>query len=74
MREFLHVDDLVAAVRFVLENQMEHYLYNVGTGKDVKFIRELANLVSEVTEFKGHVTWDSSKPDGTLGSCWMLQD
>ena len=64
MREFLHVDDLAAAVRFVLENQMEGYLFNVGTGKDVT-IKELANLVKEVTEFTGHVSWDSSKPDGT---------
>ena len=35
MREFLHVDDLGQAVLFALENKLDDYLYNVGTGVDL---------------------------------------
>lgn len=37
---------------------------NIGTGKDLT-IKELAQLVKEIVGFKGHITWDSFKPDGT---------
>jgi len=36
----------------------------VGTGTDVT-IRELTEIVAEVTGFRGKVRWDASKPDGT---------
>lgn len=38
---------------------------NVGTGVDVS-IMELAQMVAWVTGFKGRITNDPSKPDGTL--------
>lgn len=37
---------------------------NVGTGKELT-IKELSELVAKVTEFKGVIEFDSSKPDGT---------
>ena len=64
MREFLHVDDLGSAVLFALENKLEEYLYNVGTGVDIT-ISDLAASIQRVTEHKGSIIWDSSKPDGT---------
>jgi GDP-L-fucose synthase len=63
-REFLHVDDLSDAVVFALENQFQHNLYNVGTGKDLT-IMELAELIQKVVGHKGKIIWDKSKPDGT---------
>ncbi|KAL2458219.1 putative GDP-L-fucose synthase 2 [Abeliophyllum distichum] len=64
LREFLHVDDLADAVVFLMENYsgLEHV--NVGSGKEVS-IKELAELVKDVVEYKGEIVWDSSKPDGT---------
>lgn len=64
MREFLHVDDLAQAVRFVLEQNIEGSLYNVGTGSDLT-IKALAELVQKVVGHKGLINWDDSKPDGT---------
>ena len=29
-------------------------------------IKDLAKLISEKTGFKGEISWDSSKPDGTF--------
>lgn len=63
-REFLHVDDLAAAVVHLGKtyNSSEHL--NIGTGEDLT-IKELAEIVAELAGFKGELAWDSSKPDGT---------
>ncbi len=70
-REFLYVDDLAAAVIFILENLDADDLYaqgishiNVGTGEDIK-ISEAADLISEIIGFEGKIEYDKSKPDGT---------
>jgi len=73
MREFLHVDDMAAASVHVMELDDATYQahtqpmlshINVGTGVDCS-IRELAETVARVTEFRGRLVFDSSKPDGT---------
>ncbi|MCW9713054.1 GDP-L-fucose synthase [Aliifodinibius salicampi] len=64
MREFLHVDDVADAVFFALNHEMEHDLYNVGTGKDIT-IKDLALLIQDITGHEGDINWDTSKPDGT---------
>lgn len=73
MREFLHVDDMAAACVHVMNLSKESYAsvtepmrshLNVGTGTDVT-IRELAETLAKVTGFKGQVSFDSTKPDGT---------
>jgi GDP-L-fucose synthase len=63
-REFLYVDDMADACVFLMENNIHHGIYNVGTGSDVN-IRELANVVMEVVGFEGGIEFDQTKPDGT---------
>jgi GDP-L-fucose synthase len=63
-REFLHVDDLADACAFLLNQPDPPDWINVGTGTDVT-IRELTEIVAETTGFKGRISWDPSKPDGT---------
>jgi GDP-L-fucose synthase len=63
-REFLHVDDLAAAVLHLGEKYDEPGHLNIGTGEDLT-IKELAELVAEIAGFKGEIAWDNSKPDGT---------
>ncbi|MEO6740780.1 MAG: GDP-L-fucose synthase, partial [Chthoniobacteraceae bacterium] len=53
-----------AACRFLLESYDDPALINVGYGDDVT-IRELAETVCEVVGFKGSLTFDRTKPDGT---------
>ncbi|WP_145131513.1 MULTISPECIES: GDP-L-fucose synthase [unclassified Pseudomonas] len=73
MREFLHVDDMAAASIHVMELDAASYQantqpmlshINVGTGIDCT-IRELAQTIAKITGFKGKLTFDASKPDGT---------
>lgn len=73
-REFLHTDDMADACVFL----MEHYdadklektdpyareAINVGFGEDVT-IKQLTEILAEVTGFQGEIVWDTSKPDGT---------
>lgn len=70
-REFLHVDDMVAACLFLMDFEDAQLaashpsrFYNVGMGSDVTIL-ELAELVQQIVGFDGEVVWDSSKPDGT---------
>ena len=63
-REFLHVDDMADAVVHLTESYDQEPIVNLGWGQDVT-IRELAELVAEVTGFKGRLEFDASKPDGT---------
>ncbi|MFF9320873.1 GDP-L-fucose synthase family protein [Streptomyces sp. NPDC014735] len=63
-REFLHVDDLAAACLLLLERYDGEEPVNIGCGEDLS-IGELAEIVKEVTGYRGAVEWDTSKPDGT---------
>ncbi len=63
-REFLHADDLADACLFLMEHYSEPGLINIGTGEDLS-IKELAEMIAEITGFEGKIVWDSTKPDGT---------
>lgn len=69
-REFLHVDDLARACVCMMTIPVEKLslknspLFNIGVGKDIS-IKELAELVSRITGFRGDIAYDASKPDGT---------
>lgn len=73
-REFLHVDDLAAACVMYAQRPMLELLrfpgfdraplINIGCGDDLP-IKDLAELIREISEFKGRIVWDTSKPDGT---------
>lgn len=63
-REFLHADDLADACYFIMQNYNEAGFINVGTGEDIE-IQELALLIKKITEYKGNIKNDLTKPDGT---------
>ena len=64
-REFLYVDDLADACVFLMERgDAAPPLVNIGTGTDLT-IAELADLVIEVIGYRGRVSYDRTKPDGT---------
>jgi GDP-L-fucose synthase len=63
-REFLHVDDCASACLFLLEKYDSPEIVNVGCGEDIS-IHELAELICDVVDFDGELSWDKTKPDGT---------
>lgn len=46
-------------------NEIKNTHINIGTGVDLT-IRELSEIIKEITRFKGNVLWDTTKPDGTF--------
>ncbi len=64
LREFMHVDDLADASYFLMQNYNEELFLNVGSGEEIS-IGELASLVKKIVGFKGNLTQDLSKADGT---------
>lgn len=63
-REFLHVDDLARAVLVLLDRYDDPAPINIGVGEDIT-IRELAELTADVVGYRGRISFDPSKPDGT---------
>jgi len=63
-REFLYVDDCADAVVFLAKHYRGEEPVNVGTGRDIT-IRDLAEAVAEIVGFRGRLSFDASKPDGT---------
>lgn len=64
MREFLYSTDAGEAMVFLMKHYEGRDFLNVGTGSEVS-IKELAELIKELTGFQGELQWDTSKPDGT---------
>ena len=72
-REFLYVDDMAEACIFIHEldkgkfennlKKMQSHV-NIGTGLDLT-IRELAQTIKKVVEYKGKIIFDTTKPDGS---------
>ena len=74
MREFLYVDDMAEASLFVLGLNQKTYQditkpmlshINIGTGKEVT-IREMAETMKDIVDFGGKITFDDTKPEGSL--------
>jgi GDP-L-fucose synthase len=74
-REFLHSDDMAGACLYLLEQPEERLqplfsedhppLLNIGCGEDIT-IREVAEMIRSIVGYTGALTFDASKPDGTL--------
>jgi len=62
-REFLYVDDCAEAIVTASERYDKPDPVNIGVGKEIT-IRELVELIADVTGFSGEIRWDTSKPDG----------
>ena len=63
-REFMYVDDLADACLFSISNFQDAELVNIGSGENIK-IKDLAESISKITGYKGSISWDKTKPNGT---------
>ena len=77
LREFLWSEEMADASVFVMEHvdfkdtykegdkDIRNCHINIGTGKEIT-IRQLAEQIVETVGYQGKLTFDSSKPDGTM--------
>jgi GDP-L-fucose synthase len=64
-REFMHVKDLAEAIYFCLNKKINHSFMNIGSGNYVS-IRNLAELIKKITNYKGKIYYNKKYPDGVL--------
>lgn len=62
-REFLYVEDAARAILLATEQYNKSEPINIGAGFEIS-IKELVKLIVELTDFKGEILWDTSKPNG----------
>ncbi|WP_121820760.1 GDP-L-fucose synthase family protein [Halostella salina] len=67
-REFLYVKDAADGILTATERYEDRDPVNLGTGEEIS-IRELIELIAELTGFEGEIEWDTSKPDGQPRRC-----
>jgi GDP-L-fucose synthase len=64
LREFMFADDLAEACYFLMQHYEDPAIINAGTGEEVSIL-ELAHHIAAVVGYKGTITFDATKPDGT---------
>ena len=64
-REFMHVEDLVEAMLFLMQEYSDDLPINVGTGRDMT-IEELVDAICDVVGFKGSISFDRSMSEGVM--------
>lgn len=62
-REFLYVEDAARAIVLAAERYDKADPVNIGSSEEIS-IKDLTELIAELTGFKGTIEWDSTKPDG----------
>lgn len=62
-REFLFVDDLSKAITFLIDNEIDSGMFNIGSGIEIS-ISELVDLLIKVVGFEGNLEFDTTMPDG----------
>lgn len=67
-REFLYVDDAARGIIMAAEKYNSSEPVNLGAGFEIS-IKDLVNLIVQLTGFKGKVMWDKTKPDGQPRRC-----
>ncbi len=67
-REFLYADDCAEAILLAAEKYNKSEPVNIGAGFEIS-IKDLTEMIVELTEFKGEIVWDKTKPDGQPRRC-----
>jgi GDP-L-fucose synthase len=67
-REFLYVEDAAEGILLATERYNKPEPVNLGAGFEIK-IKDLVELIAELTGFEGEIKWDTTKPDGQPRRC-----
>jgi GDP-L-fucose synthase len=63
-REFLYVDDMADACVHLMKTYSALEMVNIGVGEDIT-IADFARVVATAVGYKGSISYDTSRPDGT---------
>ena len=63
LREFLYVDDLADAISFIIKNNINDELLNIGSNEEIS-IKNLVSTLIKTVEFEGDIVFNDKYPDG----------
>lgn len=72
LRDFIYIGDVCEAILLAAKTYSGSDLINISSGQRTS-IRELVDLVAELTGFHGRVVWDTSKPDGQMDKGFAVE-
>jgi len=64
-RDFVYIEDVCRAMLLAAERYDAPEIMNISSGTRVT-IKELVELIAELTGYRGSITWDATKPDGQM--------
>jgi GDP-L-fucose synthase len=67
-REFLYAEDCAEAIALATERYDGFEPVNIGAGFEIS-IKEIAELIADLTRFQGRIVWDTTKPNGQPRRC-----
>jgi GDP-L-fucose synthase len=67
-REFLYVEDCAEGILSAVEKYNKADPVNLGTGREIS-IKDLVELIAELTGYRGRIIWDTTKPNGQPRRC-----
>jgi GDP-L-fucose synthase len=67
-REFLYVEDAAEGIVLAAERYNESEPVNLGSSNEIG-IKDLVELIVQLTDFKGRIVWDATKPNGQPRRC-----
>ncbi|MEI8314502.1 MAG: GDP-L-fucose synthase [Verrucomicrobiota bacterium] len=67
-REFLYVEDAASGIVLAAEHYNKPAPVNLGAGQEIS-IRSLVELIVKLTNYRGEIYWDTTKPDGQPRRC-----
>lgn len=63
-REFMFVDDLASAIKFLIKKKLKYNVINVGSGEEIS-IKKLAQKIKNIVGYEGRIIFNKKYPDGT---------
>lgn len=72
LRDFVYIGDVCEAILLAAQTYDGSDLINISSGQRTS-IRELVDLVAELTGFQGRVVWDTTKPDGQMDKGFAVE-
>jgi GDP-L-fucose synthase len=63
-RDFLYVKDATHALSLLLDTKIGQP-FNIASGSDIS-IKRLVEIIADLTNFKGEIVWDNTRPNGQL--------
>ena len=72
IRDFIFIEDACEAIFLAIQNYNDSELVNISSGCAIS-IRELVELIADLTGYEEEIYWDTTKPEGQLMKVFSVE-